>query len=183
MVKAAYSKRRRDDHQPIDAALADTLATWLVNKPAGERVFPLPRKSAEMLRGDMRRARAIWIRETAVATERRHRRQSDFLAPMDAAGRVFDFHGLRHLYISRVVSGGASVKVAQELARHSSPVLTIGRYTHVRLSDLRRAVPSIPTGGKTEPEAFRLRATGTDSGAPLAHQTGREMTRHRLKGT
>ena len=37
-----------------------------------------------------------------------------------------------------------SVKVAQELARHGSPTLTIGRYSHVRLQDLRGALAAVP---------------------------------------
>jgi hypothetical protein len=52
---------------------------------------------------------------------------------------VVDFHALRHTYISRVVASGANIKVAQELARHSTPTLTLGRYAHVRLLDQTRA--------------------------------------------
>jgi len=66
-----------------------------------------------------------------------------YWALADGEGRVFDFHALRHLFISRVVGSGASVKVCQELARHSSPVLTLGRYAHVRLADLRKALPTV----------------------------------------
>jgi hypothetical protein len=57
---------------------------------------------------------------------------------------VLDFHSLRHALISAVVNSGASVKVAQELARHCSPTLTIGRYSHVRLQDLRGALAAVP---------------------------------------
>jgi len=75
---------------------------------------------------------------------------------------VFDFHGFRHDYISGIVASGASVRVAQELARHSTPTLTIGRYSHVRLHDLRAAVPSVPGAiSTTPPESMALRATGT----------------------
>ena len=49
-----------------------------------------------------------------------------------------DFHALRHTYITNVVNSPASVKVMQELARHSDPKLTIGRYAHTRLSDSAR---------------------------------------------
>ncbi len=176
-VSAAYSKRRRGDTQPIDAGLALDLAKWLVGKPDGVRVLPLPDETAEMLTGDMRRAKAKWIRETSSSKERRKRAADAFLSVSDGEGRVFDFHALRHHYISRVVESGASVKVCQELARHSSPVLTLGRYAHVRLADLRKALPTVPTGDRPKPEEMRLRATGTDNDAPLMHQTGREIVR------
>ena len=38
----------------------------------------------------------------------------------DSAGHVVDFHSLRHTYVSCIVYSRASVKVAQELARHST---------------------------------------------------------------
>jgi len=57
---------------------------------------------------------------------------------------VADFHALRHTYISRVVASGANIKVAQELARHSSPMLMLGRYAHVQLVDQTRALDALP---------------------------------------
>jgi hypothetical protein len=44
--------------------LAATLAEWLKGKPVGQPVFALPEKTAKMLRADLRRARATWIKET-----------------------------------------------------------------------------------------------------------------------
>jgi integrase len=189
-VAAGYSKRRRADEQPIDRVLAAALAGWLAGKAEGLRVLPLPRKTAEMLRGDMRRARGRWIMEATDREERRKRWESDYLAAADGEGRQFDFHALRHAFISRVVQSGASVKVCQELARHSTPVLTLGRYAHVRLADLRKAVPTIPTGTSTA-EPMAMRPTGTDdstpnrtegeTGATRAQQTAREMVRGRAE--
>jgi hypothetical protein len=78
---------------------------------------------------------------------------------------VADFHGVgRHGFISAIVAGGASVKVAQELARHSTPNLTIGRYSHTRLHDLETALDSLPsfTGPETGEDQAALQATGTD---------------------
>jgi integrase/recombinase XerD len=76
-----------------------------------------------MLQRDLAAARAAWIREARTDGEREQREASDFLRYEDAAGQVADFHALRHTYISGIVAGGASVKTAQELARHSTPVL------------------------------------------------------------
>ncbi|MFI5379960.1 MAG: hypothetical protein ACHRHE_11730 [Tepidisphaerales bacterium] len=77
------------------------------------------------------------------------------------------------------------MKVTQEFARHPSPVLTIGRDSHVSLADLREGVPRVPMTPEPEKEAeaVALRTTGTDNAArtasrdidaPLIHQTGRE---------
>jgi site-specific recombinase XerD len=70
--------------------------------------------------------------------------QGDFLAYRDGSGRYTDFHSLRHSYISRLVQSGASPKVAQTLARHSTVKLTLGRYAHVGLYDLASAVNGLP---------------------------------------
>ncbi len=76
-----------------------------------------------------------------------------------------DSHSLRHTYITRLVESGASVKVAQELARHATPTLTIGRYAHARLHDLTAALDGLSaTDGNRE--AAALQATGTDDIPP-----------------
>ena len=164
-VQAGYSKRRRRDVQPIHPSLAATLRPWIAAKPHGTPVCPLPEgKAAAILRADMRRARAFWIREATTPAERRRRRDDpDFLMPLNSAGEAADFHSLRHGFISEVVASGASVKTAQELARHASPALTIGRYAHTRLYDLTAALPGAPSLGKSQENfAQELRATGTD---------------------
>ena len=51
--------------------------------------------------------------------------------------------------------------MAQELARHLTPSLTVGRYTHARLHDVRRAVNLLPTAERAVDEPQLLRATGT----------------------
>lgn len=161
-VAARDSKRRRQDVQPIRPDLATLLGPWMDGKPAGEPVLPLPGHTADMIRADLRRARAWWIREAADRAERRKRQASVFLAYSDDAGRVADFHSLRHTFISRIVASGASVKVCQELARHSTPTLTIGRYAHTRLHDLTEALDALPGTGTPRLERQALRATGTD---------------------
>ncbi len=145
-VEAAHSKRRRTDCQPIRQDLSEVLRLWLQDRPAGERPFTkLPRDTARMLRGDLKAAGIPYT---------------------DDDGRVVDFHSLRHTYISGIVASGASVKVAQELARHSTPTLTIGRYSHARLHDLQGALDGLPgltpTDRTSEPQRQQLQATGTD---------------------
>lgn len=165
-VAAAYSKRRTTDVQPLSKPLAESLRPWLDRRAPDERLFArFTKHGARTLRGDLAAARKAWI-EAAKGNkaERKRREESDFLEYRNAAGEVFDFHSFRHSFVSFVVRGGASVKVAQELARHSSPTLTIGRYSHARLHDLQGALEGLPTGARIgdEPdEPKRIRATGT----------------------
>jgi len=187
-VQAAHSKRRRTDCQPIRQDLADLLRLWLTGRRPDERVFGnLPLKTVRMLKKDMAAARAAWIAEATTDEQRQARQRSDFLKYSNVAGEVVDFHALRHTYISAIVAGGASVKTAQELARHSSPSLTIGRYSHARLHDLRGALDSLPSVNPADepaqPEREVLRATGTDEkwahpGQQLGGETVRNAAEH-----
>ena len=177
-VPAAYSKRRRKDVQPIRRDLADLLRPWLAEQPAGVPVFGnLPGGTARMLRSDLAAARKQWIAEGETEAEQKRREASEFLRYEDSAGRFADFHATRHTYISGIVAGGASVKTAQELARHSDPRLTIGRYSHARLHDLTMALEALPDlqpqTTDTPPQA--MAATGTDN------QTA-EVVRGQMRG-
>ena len=98
----------------------------------------------------------------------RHDLAAADIAYRDDNGRVADFHSLRGTYISLIVSGGASVKTAQTLARHSTPSLTIGIYAKASVHDLAGAVESLPDLTPSEPERERtiMQATGTD-GQPI----------------
>jgi len=58
----------------------------------------------------------------------------------DGAGRVVDFHALRHSYVTHLVRAGLSVAVVQRLARHSTPTLTLARYTHVEEEEISKAL-------------------------------------------
>lgn len=131
---------------------------------AEEPSAKLPHDPARMLRRDLKAARAEWIAEGRTDAEKEERKKTDVLTYENAAGEALDFHSFRHSYISSIVNGGASVKVAQELARHSTPTLTIGRYAHTRLHDLRGALESLPSNaaGDGASNEQPLRATGTD---------------------
>ncbi len=136
-----------------------------------------------MLRSDLKAARADWIAEARNDEERQVRSESDFLRYRNAAGEVADFHSTRHTFISGIVAGGASVKVAQELARHSTPTLTIGRYSHTRLHDVAAALDSLPDLDATQPvnQPAMLAATGTD-GKQLTSSAHRQQNRQQLGG-
>jgi len=160
VLPAKHTKNRKDAWQPIRADLAEMLRGWMAGRTA-RRIFPtMPDRTADMLHRDLRRARARWIRETSDPAERRQRRASDFLAETDESGCVADFHGLRVSYITEIVKGGASIKEAQTLARHSVPELTMNIYTKLGLRDYVGALDALPpVAGPAEPQ--RMRATGT----------------------
>src|SRR5262245_34545488 len=81
----------------------------------------------------------------------------------DASGRVADFHAMRHSYITALAISKAPVKVVRSLARHSTPILTLGTYAHVGLYDQTAALDALPdlTPAGSPPEAPALAATGT----------------------
>jgi len=136
-VEAAYSKRRRQDVQPMRLDLAEVLRPFLATLDAEECIWAkVPSNMAPIIRADL---------ETAG------------IDPVDDAGRVIDFHSLRHTYITRLATAGVPPRVAQSLARHSTITLTMDRYSHVRLADESAALEALPS--ITEPA--ELAATGT----------------------
>ena len=113
-VAAGYSKRGGRMSNLSTRRLPTALAGWLAGKADGVRVLPLPRKTAEMLRGRYAAGAGTVDQRGDEAQERRERREA-LLTRGDGEGRVFDFHALRHHYISRVVQSGASVRCAKSL--------------------------------------------------------------------
>ena len=165
-VEAASSKRRKRDVQPLPLALVPLLRSWLEELPQRQPVFiGIAQDTARMLRADLAAARRAWIEEAKDdEPETERRKQSHFLAYRDADDRVADFHSLRVLFISRVVAGGASVREAQTLARHSTPVLTMNVYSRATLMDVAGAVDGL--GGLVAPDKAAqqgqsAKATGT----------------------
>jgi len=122
--------------------LAARLNPWLADRPTDRPVFDIVRlreKTARMIHHDMAKAEI----------------------EVELDGTTLDFHALRHTYVSRVLQSGATVKVAQELARHSDPKLTIGRYSHVRLHDLSKALDGIQPTKIEGDSPIAAKATGT----------------------
>ncbi len=114
-----FTKNGRDATQPIRPELVEMLRPWLVGKAPGKPVFPINCDNvAPALRLDL-----------------------------DAAGvdsaASYDFHSLRHTYVTMLIKSGASVKVCQELARHADPKLTMNVYTHLALHDLARGLEGL----------------------------------------
>ncbi len=136
-VRAGFSKRRREDVLPIRPELATVLRPWLATKKPGQPVFgELTRNTADMLKVDLKAAKIPY---------------------RDVAKRVADFHALRHSYITLLALSGAPIKIVQSLARHSTPTLTLGVYSHVGLNDQAGALHALPAPvrGVQAPEAPR----------------------------
>jgi integrase len=124
-VQARYSKRRRLDVQLLPPTVAEAMATHIRGRP---RKSPLwlgtwADTAAEMLRIDLEAAGIPYV---------------------DADGLVYDFHALRHQFISDLAAAGVHPKDAQVLARHSTITLTMDHYTHVRQSSLQAALDRLP---------------------------------------
>lgn len=119
---AAYTKNGKLAVQPITRALADVLAPYLKGKPQGLPALIVPVQTAEILKRDLGRAGIPY---------------------KDSAGRVVDFHALRHSYITHLVMSGMNPKIVQKLARHSTITLTLDRYTHVEDEDIRKAIEKL----------------------------------------
>lgn len=118
-VGAAYSKRRREDTCPIRPALAELLREHLAGKAPAAAAFNSPGNRwsfGRMFKAD---------------------RDASAIAARDDAGRVADFHALRHTFISNLAAGGVHPKTAQSLARHSTITLTMDR-THISMRVMRQ---------------------------------------------
>ncbi len=136
-VKAAYSKRRRRDEQPLPQNLAAALKDYLKGRPKDKPIWQtgwVP-DAAEMIRHDLAAAGIAYV---------------------DGEGS-FDFHALRHQYVSDLVASGAHPRDAQTLARHSTITLTMNRYAHPRQANLHAALGKLPdltaenSGGEDAP--------------------------------
>ncbi len=190
VLRADTSKRRREDHQLIRVALATRLKAWISEGRLDGPLWPgtWHEKAAAILRHDLNAARQRWLAEAVNASDARSQAESDFLMVEDHAGRVADFHALRTTYISCLTKGGASVKQAQALARHSDPRLTYGTYSPLRIDDTATALAFLPDddGPESAAESAKLQPTGTDDtvddrGHLKCHQLQRETVQNSAK--
>jgi integrase len=133
-VEAAYSKHRRKDVLDLRPDVAALVREYVRGRPAGEPLWPGAwyHDGAELIRVDLAAADIPYT---------------------DGAGRTYDFHALRHQFISDMVEAGVHPKDAQTLARHSSITLTMDRYAHVRRPNLRAALDRLPALAEKPAEA------------------------------
>lgn len=142
-LSAAYSKRRRNDVQPLPAELATALRNYLAVKPTGKPIWP----------GSWHKVAWRMIAKDLVAAG----------IEQETEDGTVDFHATRHSYITHLAMSGVHPKMAQSLARHSSITLTMDRYSHVGLMDQAAALEALPSLIAPKSESLTLKATGTDS--------------------
>jgi integrase len=123
------SKNGKGANQPIRPELAADLARWLRGKAKDEPVWPgqWHKNAAEMLRVDLDAAKV----------------------PASQPDGVFDFHALRHTYVTGLVRAGVSPRYAQQLARHSTIDLTMRVYTHLGLEEVAAVLPACAQPART----------------------------------
>ena len=166
-LAARHAKNKKTKVQPIPPDLAELLRGYLADKSAGQPVWggtwATHYCGAEMLRGDLEAAGIPYAVEGPDG-------------PLYA-----DFHSLRHTYLTLGGRAGIDLRTLQELAGHSTPVLT-ARYSHRRLHDLAGAVEKLPrflpTDDEGTAEAARLAATGTEGGITDTPGSGCSLVAH-----
>ena len=124
-IAAKSAKNRTAASLPLRADMAVKLAAFMAKKLPAAVVFARLDKfnAARIIRIDLKAAKIPYS---------------------DESGNVFDFHALRHQFISNLAAAGVHPRTAQELARHSDIKLTMNRYTHVLRGELDKAVDLLP---------------------------------------
>ena len=163
-VEASYSKHRRKDVLPLRADLAAVLQKWLTGRKANDPCWP-----------------GTWFERGSVMIQRDLKAAG--VPYRDDAGRVVDFHALRHTYITNLAKSGVHPNVAKTLARHSTITLTMDVYSHTDLDEMSsalRQLPDLPSGEK-KPKVDAKELTGQLTGdtAPDRHRRSvRDTRRH-----
>ena len=151
-LAARNNKNRKPQVQPLPPDLAELLRDYLRDKPTGQPVWggnwARHRRGAEMLRRDLEAVGIPYVKD-------------------GPDGPLFaDFHSLRHSFLTALGRAGVELGTAQDLAGHSSPLLT-KRYTHSNLPHLAGAVAKLPPFLPDRPDKSEaLRATGTEGNQP-----------------
>ena len=160
-VKARSTKNKTAAKQYIRADLADRLRSLIANKTTKVPVFNLPHETsiAKMLRADLADARKAWLKDVDDPDQRAQREQSDFLAPVNDAGELLDFHSLRHTCGAWLAISGTTLNIVQQVMRHSTITLTIDTYGHLLPGATADAIDQLSS---IQEPSIQL-ATGTDA--------------------
>lgn len=116
-LSARRNKKRKPRVQPLPSDVVPTLREFLATRPAGVLLWggtwASDHRGAEMFRNDLE---ASGIPYSIQGPD----------------GQLFaDFHSLRHSFLTLLGRGGVDLRTVQELADHSTPMLT-ARYVHRR---------------------------------------------------
>lgn len=132
-LPGCYTKNKKDANLPIPKALLKRLRAHVASLALGEKLWGGSwwERAADMLRDDLAEASI----------------------PAVVNGKEAVFHSFRHTH-STLLGKSAPVKVAQELARHSTPLLTIGRYGHIDMQEMTEAIDRLPLPGSAHTSPF-----------------------------
>lgn len=120
-LDAAWTKNRQAGFQPLPKRLAGALAEEATDKDNDDRLLWCPSNTDRTIAQDLEKAGI-----PAVTDE----------------GKL-DFHALRTTFTTLVIESGASVKEAQTLLRHSTPILTMNTYARVRKGALQNVADQV----------------------------------------
>ena len=124
-VKAAYTKNSKLARIPLHSELVVELTNYFTTlENSNGQIWPgkWKKSAAKMIRRDLKLAGIPYT---------------------DENGDDFDFHALRHQFITDLAKAGVSLSVAKELARHSKVDLTANIYTHLSVDDTAAAVEKL----------------------------------------
>ena len=141
-IPKEIDKSRKDRLQMIPSTLMERLAAFV---ESGE-VFSLYNKAySQQGKREGKKtppANPLLYVPTNSATALKKDLLAAGIPPVTEKGYL-DFHALRTAYINFVLDSGANVKTAQELARHSTPDMTMNVYGRARDEKMREAVESV----------------------------------------
>jgi len=124
LARASTTKNRKEAFIPLHPRLAEELRFHRSKEAEdGDAVFELTVHPERPLYRDMAKAG---------------------IEKLDATGRKLDFHSLRYTFATTLAVNGTSQRVAQELMRHSDPMLTAKIYTDASQLPISDAVHRLP---------------------------------------
>ncbi len=173
-VKARRTKNKLVAKQYVKHELAEELRHHVAHKTASAAVFALPKdyNMAKMLRADLAEARRLWLAEAKGDPDLHAKRtNSDFLADINDAGETLDFHALRHTCGSWLILAGETINVVQQVLRHSSVVLTVDTYGHLKPGATADAIQRFQDVRSTQ----FLAATGNEGNADCRTTTENDV--------
>jgi integrase len=122
-LSGTYTKNKQAAELDLKRQTAAEIKVFLTDKPPNARAFAMPCCGSRMIKVDL----------AAAGIDYR-----------DSAGRVADFHSLRHSFVTNLARAGVHPSDAQALARHSTIALTMNCYTHSLRADLKRIINEQP---------------------------------------
>ncbi len=178
---AQATKNKRTMTQALQPRTAETLRRIFAGKLPEAPAFRMPPDGmAELVREDLARARADWIKEGKTPQERAERARSTFLAETDEEGRRVDFHSLRTTTGTLLALLDVPRAVTTRVMGHASYTTTDRYYNRIDRGQRRSAVDLLPD---LAPSIEHLAATGTDGtaqdfGRPIDRPPCGNMTKH-----